>query len=734
MSEKPKNVEDIYELSPVQQTILRQSPATLQWVYTIRNLRVPAFRQAWHRVMVRHPILRTSFHWEGLSKPLQVVHREVPVPLEELDWREIPAEARKERRRAFLEEDRHTPFVLTKPPLMRLVLIRVASAVYRLVWTYHPLILDSRSRALVFAEVIAFYQALRRKQQIKPKRSRPYRDYITLLQKKDPARAEAFWRRKLQGFTKPTPVALNPPPSVAPGPQATKVLRVKLSTTLVSALRSLAKQQQLPLPILIQGAWALVLSRHCGRKDLVFGYSISGPPPALAGNEPMIGLFHNIVPVRVRVSPAKKLLPWLKELQAAQVEWRQFDYFPSEQVQDWCEVPRPQPLFDSLVSMETEGMGKVQLQKGSKLKVALLRRPMQRPICPLAVAMGREGATLRIVYATSKFDEATVRGLLKQLRAVLRGIATRPEQKLSKASAPGKGKVPRLPKTGGESVDLLLGLCLGILHQQGGAESDAILVPLQPLGSRPPFFCVQPAGSTARVYQPLAHHLGQEQPCYGLQPRVRDSGQGSPPRLEDLAAQCLEAVRSVQANGPYFLGGWSTGGVVAFEMAQQLVRQGQAIGCLALLDASLPIHRQAPTFNVMKFVQQLSRQLRLGISLDLYLALPPEEQSRLVLEQAKTRGIFPSNVDDAFFRHHARLFHAHLQAVRDYVAQPYPNPVVLLRGSETVAKEKSDPKLGWEKFAAAVELHELPGTHTSMVREPHVQALADKLKGLLSRA
>jgi thioesterase domain-containing protein len=116
----------------------------------------------------------------------------------------------------------------------------------------------------------------------------------------------------------------------------------------------------------------------------------------------------------------------------------------------------------------------------------------------------------------------------------------------------------------------------------------SVIVPIQPQGSRPPFFCVHPVGGGVFCYRALARHLGSEQPFYGLQARDLIRGQEPHADIETMAADYLEALRSVQPAGPYRLGGWSLGGVTAFEMAQQLRRQGQSVALLTLIDSVVP--------------------------------------------------------------------------------------------------------------------------------------------------
>lgn len=153
------NIENIYELSPVQQGLLFHSLYEADGAYFVQLsysfdglLDIVAFTQAWQRVLERHAPLRTSFYWEGIDKPLQVVNKQVDLPLKQLDWREIAPEEQQTKFKAFLLSDRQQGFNLSAESLLRLTLIRLGDRAYQFVWSSHHIILDGWSTALVFKD------------------------------------------------------------------------------------------------------------------------------------------------------------------------------------------------------------------------------------------------------------------------------------------------------------------------------------------------------------------------------------------------------------------------------------------------------------------------------------------------------------------------------------------------------------------------------------------------------
>jgi pimeloyl-ACP methyl ester carboxylesterase len=155
-----------------------------------------------------------------------------------------------------------------------------------------------------------------------------------------------------------------------------------------------------------------------------------------------------------------------------------------------------------------------------------------------------------------------------------------------------------------------------ILHPQTALNATvptawSSLVPIQPQGDKPPFFCIHGLGGEVLSFRELAMHLGAEQPFYGLQPQGLDGKQPLHNRIEDMATQYIREIQTLQPQGPYFLGGYSFGGIVAFEMAQQLQRQGQKVALLAMLDSSLPGSDQRSPF-LKRVVEHFNNFLQLG--------------------------------------------------------------------------------------------------------------------------
>jgi len=275
------------------------------------------------------------------------------------------------------------------------------------------------------------------------------------------------------------------------------------------------------------------------------------------------------------------------------------------------------------------------------------------------------------------------------------------------------------------------------LYQEERPMSWSWLVPIQPKGSKPPFFCMH-GGSG------VAHYLGPDQPYYGLQPHGLD-GRRVPTTIEDMAIDYIKEIRTVQPEGPYFLGGYSYGGLVAFEMAQQLRHQGQEVALLVLFDTSLPKMSNvssimdsdtAPLFSALaRYRSKFSRHL---MNLRPF---GPQEKILYLLQGVKwriqgteskikskikkvacklwldMRGHVPPSLRHFYFLEFAS------PAIRGYVPQVYPGRVLIFKAETRV----DDPQLSWGRFVAGgLDVREVPGGHRALLNDSLVQEIVAK--------
>ncbi len=253
-----------------------------------------------------------------------------------------------------------------------------------------------------------------------------------------------------------------------------------------------------------------------------------------------------------------------------------------------------------------------------------------------------------------------------------------------------------------------------------------LLSVLKSNGELPPIFLVHPPGGIVVCYRELAKHLPSNQPLIGIRSRGLHGKEELPESLEQMAAEYLAAIRTCQPHGPYVLGGWSLGGMVAFEMAQQLMRQNEGVDRLLLLDTTIA----KGSTDLVPFVEQENAGMEYGIdlTLDELSQLEPAEQLPFLWQHARNLGVLenetPELVVEQVLKDLQALFHHHVALATNYRLQRYSGRIVLIRPRETPFTIHVSEDRGWRRIANQVQVHFVPGHHHSMVQSPHVGELA----------
>ncbi|HWB61371.1 MAG TPA: condensation domain-containing protein, partial [Chthoniobacteraceae bacterium] len=341
----------LYPLSPLQHGMLSHALRSPRdginieqtTVHVCEELDVPAFEEAWRRVIARHDVLRTAFCWKDQPEPMQRVHASVEVALHFEDWRALGDDARPQKYEAFLESDRARGFDLAVAPLMRTALLRFGEREYQFVWTFHHAVLDGRAFVMVMREFWAIYDAILRGGDPALPPAPQYRDFIEWLGKRDHSVSEKFWREALKGF--PAANVIDLPRRAAEHPAHHEHAR-SLSREATAALATAASAHGVSVNTLVQAAWALLLSRYSREEDVVFGSVRACRHFGIRDAKKMAGLFINTLPMRAVITPDLPLGDLLKGLRSLQRAQRDHEQTPQFEIQRWSGVA---PLFRSVV-------------------------------------------------------------------------------------------------------------------------------------------------------------------------------------------------------------------------------------------------------------------------------------------------------------------------------------------------------------------------------------------------
>ncbi|WP_337822022.1 amino acid adenylation domain-containing protein [Amycolatopsis sp. A1MSW2902] len=461
-----RGVQDVLPLSPLQEGLLFLSTwdsaatdvYTIQQVFDLRGaLDLERMRAAAAVVLERHPNLRAAFRARKSGETVQLIPEAVPVPWQADDVAEAGVPA-------LLDADRASRFDLAKPPLIRFRLLRLAPEHHKLVITAHHLLLDGWSGPLLGEELFTAYG----REDLPP--APKYRDYLAWLGRQDREAARTAWRESLAGLADPTLLA----PGATPAAEFPREHEVRLSSTDTERLAAWAREQRVTLNTVLQAAWAVVLGKVTGRRDVVFGATVSGRPAELPGVDRMIGLFINTLPVRVRLDPAETLAGLVARVQAEQAALLDHQYLGLAEIQ---REAGHSELFDTLTVFQSAPADAEALRAADEASGLAVRAEETRSVThyPLtAVALPGDEFAVALVYREDLVDATLVRRAAALLRELLTAPPERRIGSVELTTADERELVLRkfnsatLPRAGESLVDLFV--------QQAQARPEAIAV------------------------------------------------------------------------------------------------------------------------------------------------------------------------------------------------------------------------------------------------------------------
>ncbi|SAM34599.1 non-ribosomal peptide synthetase [Pseudomonas sp. 1 R 17] len=427
-------IEDVYPLTPMQEGLLLHTllePGTglyyMQDRYRINSALDPErFAQAWQAVIARHEALRASFCWNVGEDMLQVIHKPGSTPIEYLDWSADQESEQEPRLQALLKAEREAGFDLLNQAPFHLRLIRVGEARYWFMMSNHHILIDAWCRSLLMNDFFDIYMALGEGRQVQLATPPRYRDYIAWLQRQNLAEARQWWQQNLQGFERTTPIPSDRPflreHAGHSGGMVVGDCYTRLDARDGAQLRELAQAHQLTVNTFAQAAWALVLRRLSGERDVLFGVTVAGRPVEMPEMQRTVGLFINSIALRVKLPEDDQrcsVRQWLNALLDSNMQLREYEYLPLVTIQEHSELPKGQPLFDSLFVFENAPVEVSVLDRAHSLNATSDSGRTHTNFPLTAVCYPGDDLGLHLSYDQRYFDETTVQGMLGEFKRLL---------------------------------------------------------------------------------------------------------------------------------------------------------------------------------------------------------------------------------------------------------------------------------------------------------------------------
>lgn len=695
---------------------------------------IPKMQATIDQVVRRHEILRTCFDMDN-GRNRQIIVDRLEVPLQVVDLRALPGAEGTARARQSAEWLGSHIFDLTKLPLVKLQLTVLEDDRYDLNVVGSHLVLDGWSVQVLAREVVEIYAALISGSPYSlPELPIQYRDYAVWnsnrLAGPEGAAMLAFWTRKLRGVRSPNLPTDRPRVSEARHIKAD--IEFGLPAAAKASIERLASATGATAYDVTLAVFQLLLSRHCGSDDIAVATAVANRQ--CPETQDMIGLFINSIIIRTDLAGD----PTVRELIVRVRDWVaeafEFESYPlhmlADELQparDLTRFPLSQVFFNYLQPDSRKRRRRPgDLQIGRQTITADPTGTRIDLVLDM-IASGR-GYLASMTYDTALFDRETVERLAKEYVALLAAAVAQPDRPISELPTlpldadpePISDGVTASSEFADEAYDTL----------QSGEPSVAVrghsLASLRKADSGVPLFCIHGLGGHVAAFLPLAQQLPSERPIYGLQALGLETGQAPHQRIEAMAAWYVEEIRSVQSSGPYLISGWSMGGWIALEVAQQFKALGQETALLAMFDTHLRLNEfQTSDVEESAVLRWLAPHLRIPLDDLKRLSLPA--QWDLISERAEqATGLGVEEI-----RQLASVCKVQLAALANYRPQAYDGPTVLFR-AERQRGTILDPR--WEAIFSQLSVEQMTGNHYSMLRMPHAASLAARLDYYLQAA
>lgn len=351
-----KNIKDILPLTKMQELMLIYSISNSESFASVETLiylidgelNLDVFKTAWERVIKSQTILRTSFVWDNLPQPFQVIRHDVEVDIEFRDW------TGKDEDMVIksIEEENYTNqsklIDLTKSPLLNLKLIKLSSNKHYFVFGFHHIILDGWSVGLVMEEFKKNYKLLSESRELPIPFEYSYKNYVEWLNNQEMNDSLSFWEQHLEGITSPSSLK-----EFIQKDSKDNKKQVEISTYIpintTRKLELLAKSNRVTLNTIFQAAWTILISKYREEEDVVFGFTVSGRPPGIDHVEHIAGVFINNIPIRIKLHQEQSLKSLLSDIQFENLEVQEHQHIGLSQIHNLVNLEKGSNLFDHLL-------------------------------------------------------------------------------------------------------------------------------------------------------------------------------------------------------------------------------------------------------------------------------------------------------------------------------------------------------------------------------------------------
>ena len=357
LKDKYEDIKKIYSLSPLQEGMLFHSlmnketgSYVVQSLFSISgDFRVDLFEESFNIILKKYDIFRTHYVFNGLRKPKQVVLGNAKLKIEYRDISNLDIKNHQVILDNFVKLDRERNFNLEKDTLMRVAVFKLAEYKYKVIWTFHHIVLDGWCLQIVFNDILENYRKLKMNEPIDINNGNNFIKYIKWLENQDQNNAKAHWKEYLGDFKLFNSIS-NYKTVISEKAYEGNSVKVIIDENSTNLLQESAQKSKSTLSTVIQATWGILIQKYCNVNDVVFGTVVSGRNKEIEGIEGIVGLFINTIPVRIKTYSGVSFSELLKEMQRNSIKSENFSYYPLSKIQKL--IKDEGDIFDSIITFE----------------------------------------------------------------------------------------------------------------------------------------------------------------------------------------------------------------------------------------------------------------------------------------------------------------------------------------------------------------------------------------------
>ncbi|MBX4267626.1 non-ribosomal peptide synthetase, partial [Clostridium estertheticum] len=433
-------IEDIYELSPMQEGMLfdkllgKDKDAYFEQssFRIIGSLEVELFEESINKLIKRYDVLRTLFIYENQKRQRQVVLKDAKIKIWFEDISSLISSEKTVFIKGFKEKDIDKGFDLSRQISIRASIIKTDEENYIFILSFHHIILDGWSLPIIFNELMYIYNSLKESMPLKLRKVNVYSNYIKWLQKQDKQEALVYWKKYLDGYEEQAQV-LQTDKSFKNDKYINSEIKFSIGRELTDKLKGVAGKNKVTVNTIFQAVWGILLQRYNNVEDVVFGSVVSGRSAEIDGIENMVGLFINAVPVRIKSIVDKTFIELINEVHECSITSKKYEYVSLAEIQSSTSLK--QQLIDNMMIFENYPVAKYseksENSKKFELKMELEEAVEQNNYNFNIIAAITDELLVKLSYNACIYDEQYVNMVAGHIEQIIKEVVDNPEIKLS---------------------------------------------------------------------------------------------------------------------------------------------------------------------------------------------------------------------------------------------------------------------------------------------------------------